>query len=95
MCVCVCGCMCVYIYMDSMVFYCNIFPRNLMSSHLISSHHESQLLRAELPLALARHWGAGISNRMKLHTYIICTDILLLFVFMTSYEAALPTSASL
>ena len=44
--------------------------RNCLRTTLLADH-ESQVLLAEVPLALATHWRAGISNRMKLPPYTL------------------------
>ena len=53
-----------------MCVYVTIWQSDWSTASPFAACHESQLLLAEVPFALVNYWGAGISNRMKLHTQL-------------------------
>ena len=53
-----------------MCVYVTIWQSDWPTVSPFAACHESQLLLAEVPFALVNYWGAGISNRMKLHTQL-------------------------
>lgn len=53
-----------------MCVYVTIWQSDWSTVSPFAACHASQLLLAEVPLALVNYWGAGISSRMKLHTQL-------------------------